>query len=139
MKEEEEQEEEEEARKKMARSLAAGLPRRTGLQTGLHLHNRYIPAAWTGVEAESSVSSVRYIARLVLARWQESGWRSLLERERKRKGGREGGTMEDAGRKRWKKTAVQQEEAAMLSPRCARSREEAHAVPEETDEKREKA
>lgn len=40
------------------------------VQTGLHLHNRYIPAAWTGVEAESSVSSVRYIARLVLARWQ---------------------------------------------------------------------
>lgn len=41
------------------------------VQTGLlHLHNRYIPAAWTDVEAESSVSSVRYIARLVLARCQ---------------------------------------------------------------------
>lgn len=38
------------------------------VQTRLHLHNRYIPATWTNVEAESSVSSVRYIARLVLAR-----------------------------------------------------------------------
>lgn len=49
-------------------SLAAGLPRRS--RPGLHLHNRYTPATWSGMEAESSVSSVRYIARLVLARWQ---------------------------------------------------------------------
>lgn len=47
------------------------------VQTGLlHLHNRYIPAAWTDVEAESSVSSVRYIARLALAR-DGRVWRSL--------------------------------------------------------------
>ncbi|KYM88270.1 hypothetical protein ALC53_02752 [Atta colombica] len=28
------------------------------VQTRLHLHNRYIPATWTNVEAESSVSSM---------------------------------------------------------------------------------
>lgn len=58
------------------------------VQTRLHLHNRYIPAAWTGMEVESSVSSIRYIARLVLThdgRRAESGdlWKEL-ERERER-------------------------------------------------------
>lgn len=57
------------------------------VQTGLHLHNRYIPAAWTGVEAESSVSSVRYIARLVLARWQSL---EIFRLGRERRRGEEG-------------------------------------------------
>lgn len=54
------------------------------VQTRLHLHNRYIPAAWTGMEVESSVSSVRYIARLVLTRWQspEISGRNWREREK---------------------------------------------------------
>jgi len=55
------------------------------VQTGLYLHNRYIPAAWTGMEAESSVSSVRYIARLVLARRQSPEIsRGIGEREEAR-------------------------------------------------------
>lgn len=54
------------------------------VQTRLHLHNRYIPATWTGMEAESSVSSERYIARLVLARWQRDLRRSLEELEREK-------------------------------------------------------
>lgn len=49
------------------------------VQTKLHLHNRYIPTTWTGVEADSSVSSVHYIARFVLVRRSED-----LSRDRKR-------------------------------------------------------
>lgn len=73
------------------------------VQTGLlHLHNRYIPAAWTDVEAESSVSSVRYIARLALARdgrvWRslsrdrwEEGIKRQKEKERERENEQRGG------------------------------------------------
>jgi len=68
------------------------------VQTGLHLHNRYIPAAWTGMEAESSVSSVRYIARLVLARSRDLS-RNRREREREREQG-EGRRYALAGRGR---------------------------------------
>lgn len=104
------------------------------VQTRFHLHNRYIPAAWTGVEAESSVSSVRYIARLVLMRWQS------LRIFRGREGRKEEGRWKI--RKETEKTKVRLEmkEAAVLSlsTRCACNGEGAHAVPEETGEKREK-
>lgn len=97
-KEEQDAEEEEEARRmyKEGRRRWRVLSRggiAEEVQTRLHLHNRYIPAAWTGAEAETErVLGTLYRSARPRARWQSlkisfvegkrGGWKIRKETEK---------------------------------------------------------
>lgn len=112
------------------------------VQTGLlHLHNRYIPAAWTDVEAESSVSSVRYIARLALARdgrvWRSLSrdrWEEGIKRQKEKERRRE---RENEQREGFEESRREEGRGGGWSSRRAQWRS-ARGAPEETSKKREK-